>query len=327
VYEVGHIKVKALLSVALTLGGQTGAMENLTTLSDGRKGSKGTGGRPRVPVGFGMYECGRSAYDPHKKERAYAWCRDTLPQGVTPARDFCQISQAGPINVNPQMDPGQYTPYRDFGESDLMRSQSRQRRAFDSTEVRELVTRLFGKDAPPAIYNNVHGQYDYAYYKNFGGGRNAFTSTSLQRPESRSEVPGPDHYAPNLRAVYGQQVTAGGMRSQTDRFGPLRSGMGGQKCQTDEVNGPGTYEQNHGTLQDDCQFEVRRMSKIKAPFGTTTPQRSLPFYNRDASPDVGPGHYEPIMPRTKDRLRMQKLSQKTPTRAPNSARSDAKVRV
>jgi len=248
-----------------------------------------TGARPRVPVGFGMYECGRAGYN--QKSRTYAWCRSGQPQGV-------------PVNVPPQMDPGQYTPYRDFGESDAMRSQSRQRRPFDSTEIRELAVRFFGKDAPPAIYNNVHGQYDYAYYKNSGGSRNSFRSTSLQRPQPRSDVPAPNAYSPNQNAIHADVASSGGMRGASDRFGNFRGGMGGQKCQTDVINGPGTYEQNHGTLMDDCKFEIRRMSKVKAPFGTTTPQRALPTYNRDASPDIGPGAYEPIVPRTRDRLRM-----------------------
>ena len=261
-----------------------------------------TGGRPRVPVGFGMYESGRSGYAPHKADAEYAWVRDKRVQGVQ-------------VNVPPQMDPGLYNPYtyEDAGTNPMCntRQSKETRKPFDSTEVRELATSLFGSSSPGAIYDNTHTQYDYAYYKTLGGSRNVFESTSLQRPESRSAVPGPDHYSPNPKVAIYTQLRAS-FNGKLDRFGPLRGGMSGQKPQTETVNGPGTYEQNHGTLLDDCRDEMRRMSKVRAPFGTTTPQRALPNFNaRDASPDLGPGHYEKLIPRVKDQIRMRKSDERT----------------
>ena len=245
------------------------------------------GGKVAAPAIFGQYETGRSGW-PHVKAEAEEspWARDTVEQQCPVTGKGCHNGLCG--------DPGAYEPYDEFGRSEFNRSKTRNRPAFDSTELREVNVSIYGRDAPPAIYNNVHGQYDYAYYKDFGGARNAFNSTQTQRPDSRSDVPGPPAYTPNLAAIYTEAKVTGGYRSATDRFGPGRF-----KVMTPTKIGPGTYPQHHHTLYDDALLATRRSSKVKAPFGSTTPQRVPHIYSRDV-PD--PGYYDILMPRTRDIL-------------------------
>ena len=61
--------------------------------------------------------------------------------------------------------------------------------------------------------------------------------------------------------------------------------------------GPGSYDQYEKTLAEDCDMAIARSSRVKPGFGTTTPQRKLPFY---AQGTPAPGCYEPMEPRLKD---------------------------
>ena len=57
------------------------------------------------------------------------------------------------------------------------------------------------------------------------------------------------------------------------------------------------FRESEKTLAEDCDLAIQRSSKILPGFGSTTPQRKLPFY---AQGTPAPGGYEPMEPRLKD---------------------------
>jgi len=245
------------------------------------------GGMPRAPVAYGQYEIGRSKIPSRKSPFTSPPFADGMPQQVP---------------LPPQGDPGAYDPYmyEDAGTNPQFNSNSKNRKPFDSTEVRSLRANLFGIDTPSI------GQYpvfqpektlgeldDNLRYPKQDANVSVFKSASLQRPNAKSFVPGPDHYAPNPLSILPAIGDSGAhMRGTADRFYEKK-----YVNSTPEVVGPGSYDQFEKTLAEDCDMAISRSSRIKPGFGTTMPQRALPFYARDTP---APGGYEPLEPRLKD---------------------------
>jgi len=202
----------------------------------------------------------------------------------------------------PQGDPGAYDPYfyEDAGTNPTMNSSNKARKPFDSTEVRNLRANLFGVDTPSIGQYPVFqpektiGQLDdNMRYPKQDANVSAFRSGSTQRPTSKSAVPGPDMYKPNVHAIMPAIGDSGAhMRGAADRFHDKRF-----ESSTDEVVGPGSYDQYEKTLAEDCDLAIVRSSRIKPGFGTTTAPRKLPFH---AQGTPAPGNYEPMEPRLKD---------------------------
>ena len=261
-------------------------MEFLPTAGAAPPGAS-TGGMPRAPVAYGGYEIGRSK-NPSRKS----------PFTSPPFKDGMLQRSALP----PQGDPGAYDPYfyEDAGTNPAYNSSNKNRKAFDSTEVRELRATLFGIDTPSIGQYPVFqpektlGQLDdNLRYPKLDASVSSFKSSSLQRPSSKSAVPSPAAYMPNVNAVHAAIGDSGAhMRGTADRFYEKR-----YENITDTVVGPGSYDQYEKTLAEDCDKAIERSSRIKPGFGTTTPQRALPFY---AQGTPSPGGYEPVEPRLKD---------------------------
>jgi hypothetical protein len=117
--------------------------------------------------------------------------------------------------------------------------------------------------------------------------QSSFRSKSLQRPSSKSYVPGAGTYTPNIHAVKAAPSHSGGvMRSRTDRFRPAFS----EKPMTARHVGPGVYEAHNNTLLDHAQKLAARNSKANVGFGSTSSQRGLPFHPLSTP---GPGEHQP----------------------------------
>jgi hypothetical protein len=96
---------------------------------------KPSGGMCRTPVIFGQYETGRSK-NPSRTSPFTSPCfADGMKQGVP---------------LPEQGDPGAYDPhhYEDAGTNPAHNSSNKNRKPFDSTEVRSLRANLFGIDTP-----------------------------------------------------------------------------------------------------------------------------------------------------------------------------------
>ena len=256
-----------------------------------------SGAVPRPPVAYGQYEVGRSSWQQTKNPKS-PFTSPSFADGMT------QQILPGTVLNPPQGDPGAYDPYyyEDAGTNPEFNSNSKNRKPFDSTSERKFPPTIFGLDTPSI------GQYpvflpektigsldDNLRYPKVDANVSVFRSGSLQRPNAKTFVPGPDHYKPNHNAIMKAPENTGHfMQSKSERFFELRN-----KSNTDEEVGPGSYPgaEYEATLQEDCEEAIRRSSQIKPGFGTTTPQRKLPFY---AQGTPAPGAYEPLGPRLKD---------------------------
>lgn len=97
------------------------------------------------------------------------------------------------------------------------------------------MTRIFGVDAPPpgAYYPEDERQRVANYPQSPAATTTVMTSKSLQRPESKSAVPGPGTYSPNINSIHKNMRDAGAqMRSNGSRFGHFKE-------MTDVEVGPG----------------------------------------------------------------------------------------
>ena len=120
-----------------------------------------------------------------------------------------------------------------------------------------------------------------------------FRSGSLQRPSSKSDVPGPQRYRPNIKAIHPADHDMGtGMRGDGDRFADERF-----KSITPEEVGPGTYEPIGDEIAERADQALARYSRIRPGFGTTSPQRVHHIYGVGTP---APGCYDPMEPRLKD---------------------------
>ena len=103
-------------------------------------------------------------------------------------------------------------------------------------------------------------------------------------------APRAPHTQPNVHAIIPAVGDSGAhMRGKADRFYDKRF-----ESITDDVVGPGSYEQLEGSLYVDAQKSVSKTSKLRPAFGTTSSQNALPFLPQDTP---GPGSYEPLEPR------------------------------
>ena len=228
-------------------------------------------GKPRPPVAFGQYEVGRSKKPSNQKPTAAF--KDGMKQGM---------------EMEPQGDPGAYDPYNN---SDLIASASfthnKTQKPFMATSTRDLAMQLYGEDAPgPGAYQASESQKKQ--YPQVNPNHSIFRSGSLQRPKDDTSVPGAGTYTPNMTSVYANQRDSGAqMRSAAGRFRAEQS-------MTENIVGPGSYEQLEGSLYVDAQKSVSKTSKLRPAFGTTSSQNALPFLPQDTP---GPGSYEPLEPR------------------------------
>jgi len=239
------------------------------------------GDRARTPVVFGNYEVGRTSYPlfPHQPTAPF---KDTTPKES-------KLELTG--------DPGRYDPWahedRPPWAHGRVLGHSKNRKSFDSTEFRKMSLQI-GETctAPPATHYDQNAKYSLGRpYAAVDSQRSVFCSGSLQRPTSRSFVPGAGTYSPNMNAVY---------RSQRDSGAPMRSltGRFGSECVTTPRNvGPGRYNsQFDRTLYEDAQKSVSRASRIRPGFGSTSLQRELPCFRPRDTPS--PGEHQPSLPRT-----------------------------
>ena len=89
------------------------------------------------------------------------------------------------------------------------------------------------------------------------------------------------------------------MRSNADRFGNFKAGVPGTKSMTDRGVGPATYDCHEDrSLSFDVREAMKRGSKLRPAFNTTTPQRNPHIYGNRTGP--GPGTYQRLAPRVRD---------------------------
>ncbi|KOO31769.1 hypothetical protein Ctob_007406 [Chrysochromulina tobinii] len=242
------------------------------------------GGRPRVPVLFGQYEVGRTS-KPWVRNQPSPWSLDELPKAVP---------------LPPQGDPGAYDPFAFGFMSDEARvhGKNQHRPPFDSSQVREFVFRTFlGGESGSLTYDA--GLAQKKLYPTVDANVSVFRSKSLQRPSSKSIVPGPNHYKLNMDSVESHIAnSAARMRSHNARFGHYHPGMQGQKSATDVGVGPASYNTEYEkSLTNDARRTLEKTSKIRPGFGSTTPQRRAAMFGTTTP---GPGSYERLEPRMKD---------------------------
>jgi hypothetical protein len=202
-----------------------------TTLAE-QTGADSHGGFPRPPVAYGQYETGRSSRP--------AWNKPWGSAGVAAFKDG--MKQGVPLP--PQGDPGAYEPYmyEDAGTNPMHNSNasSETRKPFDSTEVRELKVTLFGLETPSVGHypicrpeETMGSLDDNIRYPKQDANVSVFKSNSLQRPNSKSAVPSPDAYTPNIHSIIPAPNNPGAsMNGKGDRFWHAMF-----KNQTDEVVG------------------------------------------------------------------------------------------
>eukprot|EP00325_Prymnesiales_sp_UTEX-LB-985_P002021 CAMPEP_0174702886 /NCGR_PEP_ID=MMETSP1094-20130205/7029_1 /TAXON_ID=156173 /ORGANISM="Chrysochromulina brevifilum, Strain UTEX LB 985" /LENGTH=239 /DNA_ID=CAMNT_0015900737 /DNA_START=12 /DNA_END=731 /DNA_ORIENTATION=- len=217
------------------------------------------------------------------------WSRDGLPNSASKQPDW-------------QMDPGQYDPVGFRVEDAVLdASHNRKRPAFDSTEAREFLVRIHGLESPGVMMYDAETAQK-KLYPNEDCSVSAFRSTTPQRPSSKSTVPSPAHYRPRPKsALYRYEQNSGAhMRSAGDRFSVYNGGMAGQKSMTSTDIGPDSYDcATYRSLLSDCRQHMKRSSRLRPGFGTTTAQRALPFGMQQViSP--GPGAYQRLAPRVRD---------------------------
>ena len=250
-------------------------MEGLLNFGSGTGG----GGVPRVPAVLGQYEVGRSGkpwFDIHPS----AAFLDGMIKGL-----ITELSG----------DPGSYEPHAhaQFGQHAMRKVP----RSFDSTAPRYMKMTYGKTDSPGAVYNVTDRKSTHKLDPKVESISVAnFRSRSDQRPSAKSYVPGAGTYSPNLQAIYGKTRNAGSsFRSQGGRMHKERS-------MTEDFIGPGTYSVYDGSLYADSQRAASRSSRKQPGFGSTLPQRPIPFSARPRE-SPGPGAYDAFEPRIKDAAR------------------------
>lgn len=147
-----------------------------------------SGAKPPEPAIYGAYEVGRTSM-PWVHNEPSPWSRDKLPNCATKKSDW-------------QMDPGQYDPIGFRVEDAVLgASHNKKRPAFDSTEVRELIATMFGLETPGVQAYDANAAQKKLYPR-VDNNRSVFRSTSEQRPSSKSSVPSPAEYRPNMQSVF-----------------------------------------------------------------------------------------------------------------------------
>ena len=246
------------------------------------------GPKPRVPVAPGQYEVGRMG-KPWSEARtgklSNAAFLDRMIKGLP-------IEKTG--------DPGAYDPFR-YAEMfpEDGRANTKLPRPFDSTAFRDMSLQTGKVDSPGAVYDIQMRKYSHKLDPKVESRSVAsFRSHSLQRPSSKSDVPGSGTYSPNWNSTLRNKPNSGAsFRSQSSR-------MFVERPMTADVIGPGTYAQFDGSLYEASKRLASRSSRKKPGFGSTSAQRALPHSaRRGESP--GPGAYEPMEQRIRDMVRLR----------------------
>jgi len=295
-----------------------------------------TGGVPRVPVAYGQYEVGRSKNPSRKSPFTSPFFKDGMTQQQDPERNLF-----GAISAF-QGDPGAYEPYEfeDAGTNPEHNSESKNRKPFDSTEVRELRSTLFAKDTPSVgmypvfeVEKTLGELDDGVRYPKIDANVSVFKSSSLQRPNAKSDVPGSQHYHPNFNSIHANIRDSGAsMRSeavdcrfQVQYKDTCGEGIGPGTYGGGQISGGVSYidlaghpisetSQLSGTVSDltleaDSQIAISRASRLKPGFGTTSIQRLEPGtiaigHKPDTRMTPAPGCYAPLEPKLSDLLKM-----------------------
>jgi hypothetical protein len=202
-------------------------------------GAVSHGGFPRPPVAFGQYETGRSSRPVNNK----AWGT----AGVAAFKDGMPVAGTRLLTydgIRTTSDPGAYEPYmyEDAGTNPMFNSNASAdtRKPFDSTEVRELKVTLFGLETPSVGHypicrpeETMGSLDDNVRYPKQDANVSVFKSGSPQRPLSKSAVPSPDHYHPNVYSILPAPNNPGAsMKGKGDRWWDSKF-----KSQTDEIVG------------------------------------------------------------------------------------------
>jgi hypothetical protein len=192
-------------------------------------------------------------------------------------------------------DPGAYDPWF-YDDKNRQFGFSRNRKPFDSTAVRNLATSANpqGLDSPGAMKYHAAESRQFLY-RTVNPTSSSFRSRSLQRPTSRSGVPGAGSYTPRMSSIYANCSNSGAqLRSRTNRFGHYK------ECTTEPRIGPGSYHQLDGSLYVDAKKSMSRTSRLTG-FGSSSAQRKLPVHAR-GSDGPCPGEHQPLKPRIRDTL-------------------------
>ena len=249
-----------------------------------------TGFATRGPVAFGKYEVGRSSMPTNREDDGRAVFADTMKRGlIHPHMDGMAVVQNG--------DPGAYDPYT-FSEirHTATFTHNRSKAPFGAVAPRELKLQLTGEGVPgPGAYN--YGAAAKILFGAVDDNRSVFKSETPQREISSTSVPGPDAYTPKMESVY-QNIRDSGasMRGLNVRLAVMKhpDHQGGDPSMTDESVGPGSYDEHlHNTVATTLEKGLSRSSRLQPGFGTMSPQRALPYGQKDESP--GPGAYQPMV--------------------------------
>ena len=237
---------------------------------------------PQAPQAFGQYESGRSGMPWSKiRKRQSAAFLDTTAKGLA-------TEKTG--------EPGQYDPYK---HSALVNEQfSKKPKPFDSTAFRDMSLETGKTDSPGPVYDVIWAKYRNKLDPKVESRSVAsFRSRSLQRPSSKSDVPGSGTYSPNLDSILANRPNSGAsLRSRAQR-------MHVERPMTASSIGPGTYAQYDGSLYFESERAVSRSSRLQPGFGSTSAQFAIPLRARPRQ-SPGPGAYEPIQPRIRDVVRL-----------------------
>ena len=143
--------------------------------------------------------------------------------------------------------------------------------------------------APAATAYEQHCNYSNGQkFRNRPNNGCVFNSKSLQRPSSKSIVPGANRYSPNMNAVLPNQPNSGALlRSFTRRFHD-------DKPTTPRHVGPGGYAQADRTMYVVAQEVTSKGSRRRPGFGSTSAQRKLPFHAKGDDTRPGPGAHQPL---------------------------------
>lgn len=250
-----------------------------------------TGFENRGPVAFGKYEVGRSSMPGNREDDGKAVFADTMKRGIV-------HQHMDGYGGDPSGDPGAYNPFQ-FSEIRYTSqfTHNRSKAPFGTKAPRTLKLHLTGKDNPhgPGAYDADKAAK--ALYGLTDHNQSVFRSETPQREIHSTSNPPPNHYTPKMESVY-QNVRDGGasMRGNLVRLAVMKhpDHVGGDPSMTDANIGPGAYDEHHyNTIAMILDQNASRSSRLHPAFGTMSPQRALPYGQKDHSP--GPGAYQPLV--------------------------------
>jgi len=194
-------------------------------------------------------------------------------------------------------DPGAYDPYtnRDLAARASF-THNKLRRPFNAISARDLKLQIYGEGTPgPGAYQAARAaKYTHPVVDH---NRSVFLCGLPQRESAATITPSPDAYSPIMSAVYANVRDSGAsMRGTLARLMPMvhPDHVGGDRGMTEATVGPGSYDEHlHNTVASKLSSSINRSSRLKPGFGSMSPQRALPYGQRNDAP--GPGAYQPDM--------------------------------